>query len=124
MSLFERIRSALRKEPPIAPPLRNRVGGLAWIEAKDIPGAQVLHGRVVCTVAMGADGNWQLDPPQVFIASENLAYRGKVYPAGTEVRVLGARDNRLNPIDAPGDEEQDESARWLPPVPTRERTDA
>lgn len=100
-----------------APTLRNRPGGLAWIVAKDIRAAAALHGRIVRTTAIGTEGHWLLDPPQEFVALADLTYRGRKYPAGTEVWVTGARDERLIPIANPGDEEQDESRAWLPPVP-------
>lgn len=96
MSLIDRIKSALG----IKPRLRNKAGGYAWINARarNVPGAEILIGRAVKTVALTSGHMWRVDPPQHFVvtAPSKLA-TGRVVPAGTSVLVIGISDETLDP---------------------------
>lgn len=123
MSLWNGIRDIFRPAPPPPPPpkLRNKPGGLAWIRIVDRgDGAFALNRRVVQTVRADpvSPGFWVIDPPQKFQAQVfMLSMSGGLIPPGAVVDVMGMHDDLLEPIRDVGDEERDESAAWLPPVP-------
>jgi hypothetical protein len=101
MSIFERIKSVFRREAPEAPStLRNKAGGYAWINgrAASTPGAEMLIGHPVKTVAQSSPGMWQIDPPQEFIATAPINISGgRTVPAGTSLKVIGIGDDTLDP---------------------------
>lgn len=106
-------------------PLRNKAGGLAWINAAIDEGAgtDALIGRVVTTVRANEDGFWVIDPPVLFRATGPVHTRkGFSAKGGTLLRVLGMHDASLTPLQDPGEEAQDESLRYLPPVPAHKET--
>jgi hypothetical protein len=125
MSFWNTIRDFLGGYPsaPSKPALRNRAGGLAWINARvdEGDGAVALVNRVVRTVRITGEDFWLIDPPQAYVCtarSVNVA-TGIVARPGEIVLVDGIRDASLTPIPSIGDDERDESLAWLPPVPTR-----
>lgn len=121
MSLFNRIRDAFRKpEPPAAPTLRNRPGGMAWIRRFDPDtGAGAMAGRVVKTLRVRENGLWEISPQQPWVAAVPLLYEGRILPAGTRYTTVALADELLEPIPEVSDDAKDESLAWLPPVPTR-----
>jgi hypothetical protein len=126
MALLDRIRAALRREPPAsAPRLRNRVGGMAWVNARvGDCGAEVLVGRAVKIVALNPSGKWRVDPPQQYIATAPiLTDDGRVALPGDRVLVLGFGDATLAPWKEDGDGVTDAEVRKLyePPIPLRVR---
>jgi hypothetical protein len=125
MSFWNTIRDFLGGYPsaPSKPALRNRAGGMAWINAKidEGEGSGALVNRVVRTVRIAGEDFWQIDPPQAYVCtalSVNVA-TGMVGRRGDNMLVTGIRDGALTPIPSIGDGERDESLAWLPPVPTR-----
>jgi hypothetical protein len=77
--------------------------------------------RIVRTVRITGEDFWLIDPPQAYVCtarSVNLA-TGIVARPGEIVLVDGIRDASLTPIPSIGDDVQDESSAWLPPVPAR-----
>lgn len=118
MSMFDRIRSAFRREPP-APALRNRPGGMAYIRGVgDICGAESLNGHIVQTVSVDPEGFWCVHPKQAFTATDPMRWNGVGFLPGDTVPIRALADSVLVPLKDPGHDERDESARWLPPVPT------
>jgi hypothetical protein len=101
MRLIDRIKSVFRREAPEAPStLRNKAQGMAWINSRaaHTPGAEVLIGHAVKTVAQSSPGMWQIDPPQEFIATAPINISGgRTVPAGTSLKVIGIGDDTLDP---------------------------
>ena len=101
MSLLGRIRAALRREPPpSAPVLRNRVGGMAWIQVKDDmgTGADAMTGRAVKTVAVNAHGLWTIDPVQTYVAAKtHRLHNAAVIYKGQTAIISGIADSALIP---------------------------
>jgi len=120
MSLFDRIRNALRGES--GPRLRNKPGGLAMIKVPgDRSGAEQLTGCIVKTVRVNEYGTgWLIDPPQQFTATRDIVSFRPIhtYPKGQTVTMGGLEDEYLEPLREVGDDERDESTAWLPPVET------
>lgn len=116
MSLWKRIADHFWPAPPR---LRNVAGGLAWIKRFDVEsGAGALAGRIVRTVRVVEGDKWVIDPPQDWRTIAAVLYEGYLLPHGTVCTSVAISDDLLEPIPAVGDEERDESAAWLPPVPT------
>ncbi len=116
MSLWNTIRDLFRS-PPV---LRNKPGGMAWIKHYGDFGQDVLAGRVVTTVQATDRGFWLIDPPQSFVVTENviLEETGQTFMKGDKPSAVAIHDDLLEPIRDVGEGERDESAAWLPPVPT------
>jgi hypothetical protein len=126
MGLLNRIRDAFRKPDPPAegpPPLRNKPGGLAWINSKvdQGDGAAVLVNRIVQTVRLKHSDMWEIEPPQEYTLTSPVfnVHAGRQFYAGDRVLSIGIRDECLTPIPDVGDDARDESLAWLPPVPTK-----
>lgn len=115
MNLYDRLRSFFQGQPTST--LRNKPGGLAWI--KDRGELHGTYGRIVTTVCLSRPGHWLIDPPQEAVARTFLrTTEGRPVLPGDRVLVTAVADAYLEPIRDVGDGEKDESARWLPPVPT------
>lgn len=122
MSIFTAMRDFLRRR--LAPPpstLRNKPGGMAWIKpyGHDF-GAHVLAGHVVRTMYVTDGNKWEIDPPQPYTITADCTYSGVPLRAGMSVLAIAIADELLEPIRNPGIVEQDESLRYLPPVPAGE----
>lgn len=119
MSLINRIRDFFSTAAP--PTLRNKPGGMAWIKpfGQDM-GAGVLAGRIVQTVRLNETGALEIKPAQqVRCTSPTYFAAQKIYAIpGDRINFVGLNDDVLEPIGNPGHTEQDESLRYLPPVPT------
>lgn len=101
MGLIDRIKSVFRSDAPEAPStLRNKPHGMAWINSRAAltPGAEVLIGHAVKTVALKSPGMWLVEPPQEFVTGGPTRINGgRVVPAGTAVIVIGIADATLDP---------------------------
>lgn len=81
--------------------LRNRPGGLAWIQ---IPakyrgtGFETLCGHYVTTECLNVNGRWVVDPPQSFVATGPCTLNGIQMFKGEFVKVLGISDAYLIPV--------------------------
>lgn len=118
MSLIDRIKSAFG----IKPPLRNKPGGFAWIVGMtNLAGDGVLNGRAVKTVRVDEYGLWQIDPPQTYLVTRPCTFllSGRSAYPGNLVTIIGLADENLEPWRETDWNAKDESARWLPPVPTK-----
>jgi hypothetical protein len=118
MSLISRIKDVFR------PKLRNRAGGMAWVRGvRSGMGAEDLNGRAVKTVCLTEGGLWEIDPPQCFIATRQSIFgaRQVLVLAGQVVRITAVADELLEPWREVGDDDQCQSHRYLPPVPTINR---
>lgn len=118
MNLWNRLRDAAG----FGPKLRNKAGGMAWINSKvdEGEGSAALVNRVVKTMRIAHGDFWAIDPPQVYTItspSRNMISGLRLQP-GMRVVSMSIRDECLTPIPGIGDDEQDESLRYLPPVPT------
>jgi hypothetical protein len=125
MNLWKTLRerfSPAKPQPEGPPPLRNKPGGLAWINSKvgDGDGSEVLVNRIVQTVRLRHSDMWQIEPPQEYTVTSPVfnVPSGKQFLAGDRVVSIGIRDECLTPIPDVGDDARDESLAWLPPVPT------
>jgi hypothetical protein len=119
MSLFRKIRDTFRKpDMPSAPTIRNKPGGLAWINSKvDMSdGAGALVNRIVRTVRLRHSDMWEIDPPQEYTITCPIlhAASGRRFEPGDRAIAMGIRDECLTPIRDIGDDERDESHNWLP----------
>lgn len=123
MSLWDKLRehfAPTKVEPPAdePPQLRNKAGGMAMIRGVGTGGAEVMDGRVVKTLRVLYGDFWEIDPPQRYVCTTwTRLTGGHLYPPHTSILVVGIRDAALEPLREVGDEERDESAAWLPPVP-------
>ncbi len=112
MSLLQKLRDY------ISPPkLRNKAGGMAWLVGLAKFGEQTLNGCAVRTVDF--DGKfWRIEPKLPYVLTETVIDgTGNVrYPGA--VLLVGVLDENLEPWKDIGDGDRDESAAWLPPVPT------
>lgn len=82
--------------------LRNRPGGLAWIQ---IPakyngtGVEVLHGRHVTTVGLNSHGRWLIEPAQSFTAGpRGFSRSGRTFNEGERATVIAITDEQLIPV--------------------------
>lgn len=117
----------MKPVPPAGPTLRNKPGGMAWINGviDSGDGARVLVNRVVVTKRLINGDMWEIDPPQRYVATTFTRFsNGVLVHAGDTVTAIGMRDMCLTPIREVGDGERDESLAWLPPVPTKSLTNA
>jgi hypothetical protein len=75
MTLYDRIKGALRRDPP-TPKLRNKPGGMAFIKglAPSVDGQDALNGRVVQTIRLNERGAWLIDPVQRFTVKARVFY--------------------------------------------------
>lgn len=121
MNVFRRIKAALG----FGPKLRNRCNGMAWVKGvSSSVGAEQLNGRAVKTVRIDREsGLWVIDPPQSFICTRSCLFGLAQSPIvrGRVVTVACIADDLLEPWREIGDGEKDESAEWLPPVPTQRK---
>jgi hypothetical protein len=123
MNLWKTLRerfSPAKPHPEGPPPLRNRPGGLAWInrEIDCGEGSAALRNRVVTTTWLKDGDLWAIDPPQAYVLTRDTNFANGYRAAkGDTVTAIGIRDCCLTPIPGVRDDAQDESARWLPPVP-------
>lgn len=117
INLWNTIRGLFRPAPPT---LRNKPGGMAWIKHYDAFGQRALAGRVVTTVRLTEKGFWLIEPPQSFVVTENVKIMdtGQIFLKGDNPTVVAIVDDLLEPIRDVGEGERDESAAWLPPVPS------
>lgn len=109
---------------PAAPALRNKPGGMAYLNARcnEGSGTGALVGRIVQTVSFDAASQyWRIDPPQPYTVTADTHFKSGFVAAGTNTFCIGVSDVGLTPLADPGHEEQDESLRYLPPVPRTER---
>lgn len=104
MSIPSRIRDFL--SPSASPTLRNKPGGMAWINANvdEGEGSVALVNRIVRTVHAQAGGFWRIDPPQVYTITRS-AYNAvsslRVRP-GDSVLSIAIHDECLTPIPDAG----------------------
>lgn len=126
MSLFKSLRG-LFSDAPSPPKLRNKPGGMAWVKGLDQgDGSEVLNGSAVRTVRLSIRGFWVIDPPLQFVVSHDCYYTVAKIRANRGDRgcITAIADECLEPWRDIGDSEQDESTRWLPPVPTKSKETA
>jgi hypothetical protein len=100
--------------------LRNKPGGMAWIKGIDHGnGAEQINGRAVLVVRLLNGRIWAIDPPQQFACTEDTLYTRQdvIVRAGQTYSVDGVADENLEPWKDVGDDDQDESLSYLPPVP-------
>jgi hypothetical protein len=102
MNLLNSIRSLFgRNDPPSAPKLRNRPGGMAWIRGVrcEDNGSEVMNGRAVKTVRLDAGGLWVIDPPQEYRLRKTTNYmvQGITAYAGDLVAATAMADEFLEP---------------------------
>lgn len=111
MKLWHRIRNVFGGTPA----LRNKPGGMAFINAKvnEGEGSIALVNRVVRTVRSYDGDFWEIDPPQAFTITKHArnAKSGLSMKPGDVVRSIGIRDEYLTPIK--GDGVTDEEVREL-----------
>jgi hypothetical protein len=126
MNLWKTLRerfSPAKPQPKGPPPLRNKPGGLAWINTKvdQGDGAAVLVNRIVQTVRLKHSDMWEIEPAQEYTLTSSVfnVHAGRQFHAGTRVLSIAVRDECLTPIPDVGDDARDESLRYLPPVPTK-----
>jgi hypothetical protein len=115
MRLIDRINAALGFRPK----LRNKAGGMAWIKGLDErDGDGALNGRAVKTVRLNGVGQWEIDPPQDYVVRRLSRFsNGCLALPGEVVTVTGIPDEFLEPWRETGLDAEDESHRYLPPVP-------
>jgi hypothetical protein len=106
--------------PPSGPKLRNKPGGMAWIRVSEGAGMEVLNGCAVKTVRLdGNETHWVVSPAQSYVATGDMHFKfGGWVRRGQTVEVVAIADECLEPWKDIGDDEADESTRYLPPVPT------
>lgn len=119
MSIFTRIRDFL---VPAAPPaLRNKPGGLAWVNSNvdEGGGTEVLVHRVVRVVRLADADFWRVDPPLEYVATARLKFaNGFRADPGDRIVVGGVRDHCLTPIDGNVTSEEVEQLYQPGPQPT------
>lgn len=118
MSLLNNIRGALG----MTPKLRNKAGGMAWINAGVDGGCgeRALINRVVRTVRVKGDALWEIDPPQPYLVERDTRFvsNGHVAKAGQQVIAISIKDECLTPIQ--GDISDEEVSDLYLPSPTKE----
>lgn len=106
---------------PAAPRLRNKPGGLAYINSRidEGDGAHVLVNQVVRTVRLSGTDFWVVDPAPAYLCLKNAlnTNSGQVYRAGDRIRVFSIKDESLTPIRGIGDHERSQELEWQPTVP-------
>lgn len=121
MNLIDRIRNVFRREPPAAPTLRNRRGGLAWIKPYGREfGADALAGRMVTTRYLVGPTMWRIEPPQPFTLTAEMVIEGLPVAAGSSVYAIGITDDMLVPIPEISDDERTQERDMQPPVPVKQ----
>jgi hypothetical protein len=117
---MKRFLPSLRRLFGLGPKLRNKAGGMAWIKHYGADyGADAIAGLAVKTVRLTDGRFWVVDPAPRYTVGPN-GVRGPdgvtAYP-GERVIAIAIADECLEPWKDIGDDAQDESARYLPPVP-------
>jgi hypothetical protein len=100
--------------------LRNKPGGMAWIKGiGNSDGTEQINGRAVRVVCITSGRIWAIDPPQQFTCTSDTHYTRQdvIIRAGQTYSVDGVADENLEPWKDVGDDDQDESLSYLPPVP-------
>jgi hypothetical protein len=117
MSIISRIREAFGGKPA----LRNKPGGMAWINHRinDGEGSEVLVNRVVRTVRRTHGDFWEVDPPQVYTITKNAFNKisGLRSKPGDVVKSVSIRDECLTPIQ--GDVTDEEVSNLYAPTHLR-----
>jgi hypothetical protein len=123
MNLWTNIVGIFRRGLFTAPPpstMRNKPGGLARVKLAfdEGDGSYAIQGQFVKTVRLDRDSFWVIDPPLEFIVrAYALTSDRRIAKPGAAAIVESMHDDLLEPIREIGDDERDESAAWLPPVP-------
>jgi hypothetical protein len=119
--LINRIRDAFGGGPK----LRNKPGGLAWINSNvdEGGGTGALVNRVVRTVRLMHGDVWLIDPPQSYIATTHLTFTQSNNCArpGDKVIADGIRDGSLTPMQGDVTHEEVEELHLAPRAPAREK---
>jgi hypothetical protein len=115
MSLLSRIREAFGGKPA----LRNKPGGMAWINSNvdGNDGTSILINRVVRTVRLKNGNHWEIDPPQPYTATRGVRYvvNGFVSTPGQRINAIAMADDCLTPIQ--GDVTDEEVRELYAPKP-------
>jgi hypothetical protein len=96
MNLLDKLRGALG----FGPKLRNKPGGMAWING--IPdtgtGEAATNCSAVRTVRLTNSGHWEIDPPIEFrVRGLCRGFQGHIYSPGELVRTVAVLDEFLEP---------------------------
>jgi hypothetical protein len=123
MNLWQKLKDRFapaKPQAPDPPTLRNRPGGLAWINSSiDCgEGSIALVNRIVRTTALLPDGMWVIEPEQPYVLTKHARFNdGEVFEAGRAVRSIAIKDECLTPMPGITDDETTEEQGFQPPVP-------
>jgi hypothetical protein len=83
----------------LAPKLRNKPGGMAWIKPHGHEyGGNAVAGQAVRTVRLYCDGMWVVEPTPEYVATCDMRDpRGTLSRKGDRVMVIAMRDDYLEP---------------------------
>lgn len=118
MSLLNKIREVFGCKPK----LRNKAGGMAWINSGVDQGCGegALIGRIVKTVSVRRGDAWIIEPPQFYIVTHPCTFvaNGHKAEAGDKGLAIAITDACLTPIqgDISDEEVRDLYAPKLPEV--------
>lgn len=123
MNFISTIRNIFRRsEPPSAPKLRNKPGGMAWILGIDHGnGIESINGAAVRCVCIQGGAIWRIDPKIRVTFTRDTLYQRQdlLVRAGESYFIDGIADANLDPWKDDG--VTDEEVRDLySPVPTKE----
>jgi hypothetical protein len=96
MSLLDKLRGALG----FGPKLRNKPGGMAWINGLATScGAEELNNRAVKTVRVDESGLWEIEPTQRFVATHDFRFKESrsFVKRGSVVFIHAIGDEHLEP---------------------------
>lgn len=120
MSILKKILNVFgRNASPGVGPLRNRVGGYAWIKPFGHGfGANELAGRAVKTVELLPSGMWRIEPMQSFVVQGDgpIYFKriGQFFSPGEVMYVCGLVDAVLEPWKEDGVSDSEVSDLYQP----------
>jgi hypothetical protein len=90
---------ALKRVCGMAPVLRNKPGGMAWVQSGRFhSGAEKLEGQAVRTASVDAEGYWRIEPRLAYITTAPQVFAdGLVADRGRVVFIERIQDSALEP---------------------------
>jgi hypothetical protein len=116
---MKRFLPSLRRLVGLGPKLRNKPGGMAWIKPFGHNyGADAMAGQAVRVVQIARGTTWLVEPaPTCRLTSSVIDGDDRLHRSGSLVEFNTLEDSQLEPWRDHDWSGEDESARYLPPVP-------